>query len=87
MEEIPVDFFSPLCEKGELVYGMGKRQRFGKASVVNTCWTVIKAQQRVKEMIWILISLVIQQRGRLRTREVNALTELTQREAGKVWRA
>lgn len=51
MEEIPVDFFSPLCEKGELVYGMGKRQRFGKASVVNTCWTVIKAQQRVKEMI------------------------------------
>ena len=35
----------------------------------------------------ILISLVIQQRGRLRTREVNALTELTQREAGKVWRA
>ena len=33
------------------------------------------------------IYLVIQQHGRLRTREVNALTEFTQREAGKVWRA
>lgn len=33
-EEIPLDgFFSPLYEKGELVYGMRKRQRFGKASV------------------------------------------------------
>ena len=52
MEEIPLDgFFFSLYEKGELVYGMGKRQRFRKASVVNTCWTVIEAQLRVKEMI------------------------------------
>lgn len=33
-EEILLDgFVFPLYEKGELVYGMRKRQRFGKASV------------------------------------------------------
>ena len=31
VERIPLDEFMFLYEKGELSYGMGKRQRFGKA--------------------------------------------------------